>query len=721
MDTPSTEQQHIINLIAQRESNVYVDACAGSGKSRTVLSCANQMSQIQFLQVTYNKNLRKEVQDNVKQFGLNNIKIHTYHSLAYAYYGTDGQTDEGLRNILRESRVPIQTLLQIDILVVDEAQDMTKLYFDFLWFFLNQLGKRVQILVLGDKRQGLYEFKGADIRFLTMAPECWKHHPFLISPTFEYTTLNTSYRITLPMAKFVNQYLLGEERLKACKDGAPVVYVRKDRYSNEKTLIGMIYTLIQEGAKFEDIFILCGSVKGNTVRRLENLLVEKNMPCYVPFTDNQEDLDPRIIDKKIVFSTFHTVKGRQRKFVFVLEFDLSYFLYNARTHDRNVCPNTIYVACTRATEKLIVFENNECEPFPFLQKSHLDMTQSDFISFRGLPCVQRPLLSTNPNPHSNLQNKYFLTPTKLIRFLSEQVLDKITPVLESLFTTIQSSESDSLTIQSVYETKKGFFEDVSDVNGIVLPIIFYDRLLNETTKSPMAKPPILQNLVRHFMKDVQPKQHSFLHQLVKDMPPTCDTIQDYLYMSSLSITIQEKLYFRISQMMRDEYNWLTPSMIDSCCLRYSNVLGEECKKGEWVAEHTLIHETNEMDHMYIDSFLDPIKHELVPNTVFRFTARTDFMSQDSIWEMKCTSQLTTEHKLQLVIYMWLYHMTLPPSHDHEKKKKKGFLFNVKTNELMQLNGNIEDWSAIVLELIHHLFKDKKPKSDKEFLSEFVPL
>lgn len=701
MEKPSAEQQHIIDLIAQQKS-VFVDACAGSGKSRTVLSCAAQMSQLQFLQVTYNKNLRKEVQENVKHLGLNNIQIHTYHSLAYNYYGTDGQTDEGLRNILRESRQPIRPLKEINILVIDEAQDMTKLYFDILWFFLIQLGKPVQLLVLGDKRQGLYEFKGADIRFLTMANECWKHHPFLLSPEFEFTSLNTSYRITIPMANFVNQYLLGEDRLNACKTGVPVIFVRKDRYSNEKTLIGMIYTLIQQGAKFEDIFILCGSVKGNTVRRLENLLVEKNMPCYVPFTDNQEDLDQRIIDKKIVFSTFHTVKGRQRKYVFVLEFDLSYFLYNARTHEHDICPNTIYVACTRATEKLVVFENNECEPFPFLQKSHYDMTQSDFISFKGLPCVQRPMaLITKSNP----TNKYVLTPTKLIRFLSEHVLDKITPILQNLFESIQPPESDTLSIPSVYETENGFFEDVSDVNGIVLPIIFYDQL-------SATKTPILQNLVRHYMKDVKPKQHSFLHTLVGSMPNKCETIQDYLYMASLSITAQEKLYSRITQISRNEYNWLLPTMIDSCCERYSKVIGEECEKGDWVAEHTIIHETNESDHIYIDSYFHSIG---ISNAVFRFTARTDFMSRDSIWEMKCTGQLTTEHKLQLVIYMWLYHMTLPPS----ETMKKGYLFNVKTNELLQLNGNVNDWSIIIVELIRHMFIDNARKTDEEFLTEIL--
>ena len=101
--------------------------------------------------------------------------------------------------------------------------------------------------------------------------------------------------------------------------------------------------------KPNDIFVLGPSVKGeqSNIRKLENMLVEKDIPCHVPMMESS-DIDQRVIDGKVVFSTFHTVKGRQRKYVFVVGMDHSYFKFYARNLPRDVCPNTIYVACTRA-------------------------------------------------------------------------------------------------------------------------------------------------------------------------------------------------------------------------------------------------------------------------------------------------------------------------------------------------------------------------------------
>ena len=67
---------------------------------------------------------------------------------------------------------------------------------------------RFQLLVLGDYMQGLYEFKGADIRFLTKAHEVWRELPFLENDIFKSCILKTSYRVTNQMAKFVNKDML---------------------------------------------------------------------------------------------------------------------------------------------------------------------------------------------------------------------------------------------------------------------------------------------------------------------------------------------------------------------------------------------------------------------------------------------------------------------------------------------------------------------------------
>jgi superfamily I DNA/RNA helicase len=99
-----------------------------------------------------------------------------------------------------------------------------------------------------------------------------------------------------------------------------------------------------------------------------------------------EGLDERIIRGKVVFSTFHSVKGRQRKHVFVVGFDESYFDYYARDASRTECPNTLYVGCTRATETLVLMEKDnhyEDGPLPFLKRTHAQMRRETWIDFRG--------------------------------------------------------------------------------------------------------------------------------------------------------------------------------------------------------------------------------------------------------------------------------------------------------------------------------------------------
>ena len=53
-----------------------------------------------------------------------------------------------------------------DIVVIDECQDLTPLYYRFVLYFLSLRKKKVQIVMLGDSLRILCEFKGSDSRFL---------------------------------------------------------------------------------------------------------------------------------------------------------------------------------------------------------------------------------------------------------------------------------------------------------------------------------------------------------------------------------------------------------------------------------------------------------------------------------------------------------------------------------------------------------------------------
>jgi superfamily I DNA/RNA helicase len=106
MNAVSGEQQYIIDMV-QQGKNVQVDACAGSGKSTTILSTAKSMPDKQFLLITYNKSLRKEIKEKVDELELKNVTVHTYHSLAVAMYNKDAHKDKEMRLIISKNDPPL--------------------------------------------------------------------------------------------------------------------------------------------------------------------------------------------------------------------------------------------------------------------------------------------------------------------------------------------------------------------------------------------------------------------------------------------------------------------------------------------------------------------------------------------------------------------------------------------------------------------------------------
>jgi superfamily I DNA/RNA helicase len=312
---PSPEQLAIIDAARQRH-NILVEAIAGSGKTTTILEMARTLPNMSILQVTYNKSLKDEVRQKAK--GLDNLLIHTYHSFARACFDVDGYDDHIFDMILSDKMTP-KNALAYDIVCLDETQDQTKLYFDFMKYTLGFLPVFPTLIVLGDRYQSIYEFKGTDARFLTFADQIW-NRPFVTLP------LSTSYRLTHPIASFLNRDVLGENRMQTVKDGPPVCYIRCDpcHISHCTLLLSKM-----QPYKPHDIFILTPSLKGKHTKWLENILVKQGVPCYYP-TSEDTRLDDEIIDGKVVFCTFHQAKGRERKCVIVYHFDLSYFTFYAR-------------------------------------------------------------------------------------------------------------------------------------------------------------------------------------------------------------------------------------------------------------------------------------------------------------------------------------------------------------------------------------------------------
>lgn len=714
----SDEQQCILDTVKEGH-NVMVDAVAGTGKTTLILSIARESPEKKILQLTYNASLRKDVKETVERNEIQNLTVHTYHSLAKRYYLSTGYTDTEIRRLLFKNMPLKGEPPKFDMIVLDECQDMTLLYFQLMVKFIKDIDCNIQLLILGDYMQGLYDFKGADIRFLTLADQLWNGLTNLNTPGFKQRTMKMSFRITNQMRYFVNDVMLGEERMNSCREGNVVTYIRNSRSNISRVVYAEITKLLENGVNPSDIFVLGGSVKGanSNIRRLENTLVEKDIPCHVPMLEGDK-IDDRVIDGKIVFSTFHSVKGRQRKYVFVVGFDNAYFRFNARNLPRNICPNTLYVAATRATEGLYLLESDNYatdRPLEFLKKSHIEMKKCDYINFKGHHQTIFQEEDEN-NTNDNVVKKHIITPTELVKFISESVIETISPIIDRIFIK-ETGEPVNIDIPSVIETKKGFFEEVSDLNGIAIPCIYYDYLKEAFSESEedfnnISRGNVLFDVIDNAIDKMKTNDHIFLKEIVNSLPEKIETINDYLYVANVSVAVQETLYFKLKQIEPDEYNWLTNDMVISCKNRLREVIGPDCQHNMPSIEDTIIHESSEEQHEKIDIFLSTIFDE---SQQFRFTGRVDLISETIAWELKCTSEITIEHLVQVIIYAWLWKMRHSYTDEYQDKVFK--IFNIKTGEIMRLDATIDELNTIMITLLKGKFQEPIKKTDEEFIED----
>jgi hypothetical protein len=417
-------------------------------------------------------------------------------------------------------------------------------------------------------------------------------------------------------------------------------------------------------------------------------------------------IDEKVVQRKLVFSTFHSVKGRQRPYVFVLGFDQGYMDFYGRAMSQTQCPSTLYVATTRATAGLFLLERDEFvsdRPLQFLKMDHFAMKQQDYVEFKGLPMIPCGR-ETAPVVEESTIKKHYVTPTELIKFVQESVLEAITPTLTDLFLIVKPASID-LEIPSVVETSDGFYEEVSDLNGLAIPAMYYDHLLGAEETN------VLYDNVMRFIDEMNDWEHTYLREVASQLPATFTTPGDYLFLANVYTAFNERLYFKLRQIAPADYKWITPAMMDKCKSRLNQQVGKECADSKPLIEKVIIHQSQEMEHERLDALLAEYFDESVR---FRFTARTDIITAKTVWEIKCVREITMDHKLQVVIYAWIYQILNPLT-------PRAFrVFNVNTNELLELRASFAQLNFIVVSLLQGKYQEMSTKTDEEFLASVIP-
>lgn len=610
---PSEEQQLVVDLVTNGKS-VIVNAVAGSGKTTTCLHIADQNPNKEILLLTYNKRLETETK---KRNTHNNMDVFTFHGFCYRKYTGYGKDDEMLIDAIR--MVDIEHDCGYDILIVDEVQDMRPILYQFLLRVINDY-KPSQIVLLGDEKQCIYQYAGSDSRYLTLGNK-------LYEGDWTSTNLSTSYRLSTNIGDFINDCVIGCPKITTIKKvEKKVSYITCDtfRYHENHPLIKEIDSLLKEYSH-TDIFILAAKVrstwlidKNDEVKKnitplacLTNYLSEKGINIFVPESES-DVINKDLMTNKLCCLSFHQSKGLENKVVIVFGFDQSYFKYFSHdTKDQTICPNTLYVAMTRAREKLILVSDKNNHPFKFL----------------NLKKMRETITVTGKHNSSvvNTGNQRITLKLESVTGFVKSIKTEYIKAIRDCYSVIVTNVDDNVDIYiNNLTSQKTTKEDVSGINGLAFPL-YYEYV---TTGGSSLLP------IEEFQGTV------------------------VSYLKALVSYEAERSGYDHKKRQISSYSWLD-------------------KKGVKLTDSTLFKAVIARMKLVIEevsTFEHQVLWQVSDNLVLR--GFIDILSENYLFEIKTTSELSMEHICQVLVYYMLYRQMCPSSNVVPK------LFNIKTGDIM---------------------------------------
>jgi hypothetical protein len=481
---PSPEQHSVV--LALHTSNVVCEAVAGSGKTTTVLHVARLHPDKKVLHLTYSAKLKAENRTRAEDLGLTNITVHSFHSAVQASLGKKCHTDTDLITQLRKFegnhpevkhpdvkqcdlsdffddepvKAPVNPLESVplptyDIMVVDECQDMSLHLYAAVRLLckLHTIKDSVRFLILGDARQTINEYIDADQRFLTMAEDVFRP---LTTRSWVNKALTTSYRLTEHMGKFVTNTMRGP--FMHCPKSTPDLV---KLYTNTTLCDAAAYVVrsIQKSTvPREDMVILFNSVRPSFAGKnkkpfsiVAGCMSHAGIDVFIPHPDSKEPPSERVLKNKVCFMSFNSTKGLEFSTVFVFNFDASFFFGNEK--DPGVCPNLMYVACTRATDVLSVFQIRGNDPLLCVDTK---------VNPGGFNLIGQALLTPlKRKPSPERDPKRVMDVNALIRHLTPRVMQYM-----SQYYMVEEIRSKTTTIPMCTNWAQvgGKFEEVSYIN-----------------------------------------------------------------------------------------------------------------------------------------------------------------------------------------------------------------------------------------------------------------
>lgn len=560
-------------------------------------------------------------------------------------------------------------------MILDEVQDMTPVLYAFVNKILRDNRNLCNLLLLGDVRQNIFQFRDADSRYLSLASRVFG---LVNKKPWKTLELKTSFRLSNNICSFLNQNVLHYPLFKTIKPAGPKVQYYLGNPFKAVDHIGsqLVELLTSRKCEPQDIFILAPSVKQGKadkqtpVNALANYLMENGFPYYTPVNEDTQ-LDDKVMFGKIVVTTIHQSKGLERKIVILSSFSSEYFDYYDKSSVRTVCPNVMYVACTRAKEYLILIgESHEGDGMPFLSNTqNTDYLEIISVSRLAPRKIERPPERSKP------------TVSRLCKYLPEPTLRD---AMQFLHTRRLSPPTRDVRLQSLVNTDTNRFEEVFELTGLALPAMFESQSTQQ--KSTIQK--YSTDILSKGSNNIDLVYANEININYKD-----DDVNGYLRLAAIYSYVTTG--FENKPVQIKSFDWVTKDNAKVCLQILGSYLQGKIRY-EVQAEH---------------SFKWPADSSRLVTIV----GRIDAITRDAIYELKCTQQLEDVHLLQLGLYAWLSQQN--PNIITGKVRSRSYrLLNMRTDEMIELLPS-SDLTSMVGVLVEKFLRGDPNVSDENFLAE----
>ncbi len=643
--SPSSEQKKVIDTFVGG-ANIKLEAVAGAGKSTTLLLCAAATAQ-RCVILTYNKRLQLDTKARIAASELPNVEIRTYHGAASYVYERNIHND---RLLIDAVKVAPTRRLDCEVLMLDEAQDLTIEYFLFVEQLLAQQTTPPQLLVVGDARQMINAFKGARAEFLAEAPRLFAANP----RPWATCQLSTSYRLTPGVANFVNTHVLGFPLITGGNTTSPAgkpYYVGTMYGGAARDLNVQIRRLLERHAP-ESIVIAAPSVraiKNNAKNPLAQAIKDflSDVPLYVAASD-EDELDERLTEGKLVLCSWNSTKGREWPCVILVTFDELYLKYYEREWPPTATyiPNIMYVAATRSLDELVILADDRAT----LRTVDLARLADDAILAGKAPRASAKRASLGKKDRK-------VGVTDLLRHMDGPTVYSMLKFVEGCGERRVAAPRQK--VASIVRFER-HHESVATLYGIVIPALAELQRTGTTSfGATFHNPAIVDDDVHPGPNEITRKTHQ---SYPKDFwtkvgaayktSPKARTLEDWFRLAVACYAMHENMHHIARQIKH--YDWIDVEFVAEAV---------ECTKKAL---------TGISGRFEVQT---PIKTWLDPK--LSLWGYADFVADasgrpDACWEFKCVEELADEHVLQLACYVALLGLT------------KGCLYAIKSGQILTI-------------------------------------